>query len=75
MEESIPLKDTIDPDDSRSKAEINYDLLDDTINEMQYISLELSTADRYILSSEVEKEGIYEIYVEIEYYYHGKTHQ
>lgn len=42
---------------------------------MQYISLEPNTADRYILSPEVKKDGIYEIYVEFEYYYHGKTHR
>lgn len=42
---------------------------------MQYISFEPNTADRYILSPEVKKDGIYEIYVEFEYYYHGKTHR
>lgn len=75
LEESIPLKGTIDPDSPRSKAEINYDLLDDNTNEMQYISLGANTADRYILFPQVKKEGIYEIYVEFEYYYHGRTHR
>lgn len=74
LKESIPLKGTIDPDNPRSKTEINYDLLDDNTNKMQYISLEPNTADRYILSPEVKREGIYQIYVEFEYYYHGKTH-
>lgn len=74
LEESIPLKGTIDPDTARSKAEINYDLLEDSTNEMQYISLEPNTADRYILSPAVTREGIYEICIEFEYYYHGKTH-
>lgn len=75
LEEPIPLKGIIDPDNPRSKAEINYDLLDDNTNKMQYISLGANTADKFILSPQVKREGIYEINVEFEYYYHGKTHR